>query len=271
MDSTLPDLRRDGRPLQLVGQRAVVTGVSQGIGRAVALALAGAGANVAGIYHEAEPTPDVGDEIAALGREHHLVPGDTGRTADIDALAAATVERWGGIDIWVNNAARLMVRPFLEMSDEDWHGLLAANLHGYFYGCRAAARQMSQQDSPGRIINMASAADVLVVSQLSAYTTAKGGIVGLTKVLALELADIDVTVNAVAPGAIDTPLNASSYTDEVRAAYHRRIALHRIGVAEEVADVCVFLASSASRYVTGQEIVVDGGLSINGTVGHAQT
>jgi NAD(P)-dependent dehydrogenase (short-subunit alcohol dehydrogenase family) len=164
-----------------------------------------------------------------------------------------------------------MVKPFLELRDEDWHGLLAANQHGYFYGCRAAARQMVAQGGGGRIVNVTSAADILVVAELSAYIAAKGAIVGLTKTLAVELAEHRITVNALAPGAIDTPLNTEAYTPAVRETYERRIALGRIGDPEEVADAAVFLASDASRYITGHELVVDGGLTINGTVGHARS
>ena len=122
----------------------------------------------------------------------------------------------------------------------------------------------------GRIVNISSAADVLAVPDLGAYTAAKGAIVALTKVIALELAPAGITANAVAPGAIDTPLNATAYTPAVRRTYEERIALGRIGTADEVADVVVFLASDAARYVTGQELVVDGGLTINGAVGHAR-
>jgi len=255
----------------LRGRRAVVTGVSTGIGSAIALAFAAAGAHVAGIY---KTDPEGAERVEAGAREHGvdclLVPGDTGDRSQVDELAALAVERFGGIDIWVNNAARLMVKPLLETSDDDWHGLLAANLHGYFYGCRAAGRAMVDAGAGGRIINVSSAADVLVVADLGAYIAAKGAIVAMTKVLALELADAGVTVNAISPGAIDTPLNKDAYTPEVRQRYEERIGLHRLGTPEEVADATLFLASDASRYVTGHELVIDGALTINGTMGHAR-
>jgi NAD(P)-dependent dehydrogenase (short-subunit alcohol dehydrogenase family) len=255
----------------LRGRRAVVTGASTGIGSAIALAFGAAGAHVAGIY---KTDPEGAERTEAGVREHgvacFLLEGDTGSRADVDRLAELACDRFGGIDIWVNNAARLMVKPLLETSDEDWHDLLAANLHGYFYGCRAAGRAMVAQGGGGRIINVSSAADILVVADLGAYIAAKGAIVAMTKVLALELADHAITVNALAPGAIDTPLNKTAFTPEVRRVYEERIGLHRLGTAEEVADATIFLASDASRYMTGQELVLDGGLTINGTVGHVR-
>jgi 3-oxoacyl-[acyl-carrier protein] reductase len=237
----------------LAGKRAVVTGSASGIGLATAAALAAAGARVAGL------------DLRESATEVSLV-GDTSRVEDVERAADAL----GGVDIWVNNAARLFVRPVVETTDEEWHGLLGANLHGYFYGCRAAARRMLAQGTGGRIVNVTSAVNFAAVAELSAYGAAKGAIASLTKALALELAPAGVTVNAVAPGATATPMNADAYTDEVRRTYEQRIPLGRIGTAEEVADVVVFLASDASRYMTGQELLVDGGLTINGSVGHAR-
>ncbi len=247
----------------------VITGVSRGIGRATALAFARAGFRVAGIHRGSDPDVSrrLEDEIAALGAEGLVLTGDTGSTADVDGIADEAARRWGGIDAWVNNAARLLVQPFLSMDDEDWHDLLETNLFGYVRGARAAARHMVPAGR-GTIINISSAVDPLPPTDMTAYVTAKGGIGGLTRALAVELGPAGVTVNSIAPGATETPLNAESYTDEVRATYRARIPLARIAAPEEIADAIVMLASPAARYVTGQMLLVDGGLTLNGSVGH---
>jgi 3-oxoacyl-[acyl-carrier protein] reductase len=250
----------------LSGRRAVVTGASSGIGRAIAVALAAAGADVAGMsLDDASETDRL---VRDQGRDSLQLVGNTGDVTAVERLAEAATERWGGFDVWVNNAGRLLVRRLLETSDDDWHGLLAGNLHGYFYGCRAAAKHLTERGEGGRIVNVTSISGIVGVGGIGAYTAAKGAIMALTKALAVELAPAGITVNAIAPGAIDTPLNAEAYTAAVRRVYEARIPLGRIGTAEDVADVAVFLSSDASRYITGQQIVVDGGLVVNGTVGH---
>jgi NAD(P)-dependent dehydrogenase (short-subunit alcohol dehydrogenase family) len=251
----------------LSGKVAVVTGASSGIGQGIARGLAAAGADIATLYFTEDDIEGTRSSIEAAGRRVLTREGDASIRASVEEFGAAVESELGPIDIWVNNAGRLMVKPFLETSDEHWRAQLATNLDGYFYGAQVAARSMRAREAAGRIINVSSVSLVQPFTNGSAYVTSKGGIYGLTRALAVELGPYGITVNSIAPGAVHSRLNADVYTPDVVGNYEARIPVGRIGVPADLASAAVFLAADESSYVTGVQIPVDGGLIVGGDVG----
>ena len=245
----------------LNGAVCLVTGGSRGIGRAVALALGAAGGRVViGYRTQSEAAQAVADEITADGGTAWIQQADVGQRAQADALVAAAVERGGRLDVLVNNAGISRDTLLLRMSDEAWREVLAADLDGAFYCLRAAAKIMLRQRS-GRIVNVASVAGLVGNPGQANYSAAKAGLIGLTRTAAAELAARQVTVNAVAPGWIETEMTAATPA-AARESVLSRVPLGRAGTPADVAAAVLYLVSPAAAYVTGTVLVVDGGLTM---------
>jgi 3-oxoacyl-[acyl-carrier protein] reductase len=253
--------RGASRPGTADAGAALVTGASRGIGRAVALRLARAGLRVAVGYHaRAEAAAEVVAAIEAEGGQAVALGGDVARREEAEALVQAAVGRWGRLDVLVNNAGLTRDGLLLRMKDEDWDVVLQTDLGGAFYCIRAAARTMLRQRA-GRIVNVASVAGLTGNAGQANYSAAKAGLLGLTRSVARELASRGITVNAVAPGWIETDLTAGLST-EMRDGIRERVPLGRLGSPEDVAEAVCFLVSPAAGYITGQVLVVDGGLAM---------
>jgi glucose 1-dehydrogenase len=248
--------------MQLEGKVAIVTGSSSGIGRSIALALAAEGAAVAVNYAKnAEGAQEVVQKIRDNGGKALAVQADVSKPDDVKALVGETVREFGHLDVMVNNAGVEEKMPFLETPLDVWEKVISINLTGPWIGCQEAARQMVKQSGGGRIINISSVHEDLAMPTNSPYCAAKGGLRMLTRTLAVELAPSAITVNNVAPGAIDTPMDAplKAHPDTMEQLL-AEIPLGRMGKPEEVASMAVYLASNASAYVTGSTFFVDGGM-----------
>ncbi|MGB9743212.1 MAG: SDR family NAD(P)-dependent oxidoreductase [Minisyncoccales bacterium] len=241
---------------------AIITGARRGMGRADALLLARAGAKVVVSDISEEECQLVVEEIKKLGGEALAIKCDVSQKQEVEVMVKKTIAQWGKIDVLVNNAGICQFKPFLELTEEEWERTININLKGYFLCAQAVAKEMVKQKS-GSIINIASVAMGQVgvgFPTLAHYSASKGGIVAMTETLAIELAPYNIRVNAIAPGAIDTPMigpvkgNQASFEGLIA-----RLPLKRIGKPEEIANVVLFLASDASSYMTGATIVVDGG------------
>lgn len=257
--------------MRLDGKVALVTGGSQGLGLGMARALAEAGADVAIVARTEDRLREATSRIEALGRRVLPIPADLGDVAAARHVVDATVEAFGRLDILVTAAAAQFRKPALDVEPEDWDRMVAVNLRSVYFMCQQAARRMIERERPpdggtrGKVINVASLTAVGAWPDVSVYGMTKGGVLQMTKAMALEWAPLGISVNAIGPGTFHTELTEALYSDPARAErIVSRIPMGRPGNPEDLASTVVYLASPASDYVTGQVLWVDGGWLLMG-------
>jgi 3-oxoacyl-[acyl-carrier protein] reductase len=245
---------------ELANKVAVVTGAGRGIGQAIALKLAAAGADVACVDLQAEFCSETVQKVEALGRKAWSIGANVADAASVDAARDQIIAAAGKVDILVNNAGITKDGWLMRMSEADWDAVLDVNLKGTFLFTKAFTRLFFQQQS-GRIINIASVVGIMGNAGQCNYGASKAGVIGFTKSAARELASRGITVNAIAPGFIETAMTAK-LKPEAREALSKMIPLANLGQPDDVANAVLFFASPASRYITGQVLAVDGGMAM---------
>ncbi len=244
--------------LDLTGKVALVTGAGRGIGRAVAVAFARAGADVACVSRTEANSKQAADEVIAAGRKAHPYTVDVAKAAEVDGVVEKILADFGRVDVLVNNAGITRDGLLMRMPEADWDAVLDTNLGGAFHFTRALSRGMLKQRS-GKIINITSIIGRIGNAGQANYAASKAGLIGLTKSVAKEFGSRGITCNAIAPGFIETDMTAE-LKEEMRKALLERVPLGRLGKVEDIASCAVFLASSAADYITGQVFTVDGGM-----------
>lgn len=243
----------------LKGQIAIITGGGRGLGRGMAIALAGAGADVALISRTMDELNSTAEEIRRAGGRADTYPADVSRVEEMNDLIRSIHSNRGRIDILVNNAGFAIRRPALDFTPDDWEHQVDVNLKAAYFAAQAAGKVMKDQGR-GKIINIGSLSSFIGLQNASVYGITRGGILSMTRSLAIEWARYRINVNAVAPGYFQTKQTAPVFSDEERKAWIlSRIPWGRVGLPEDLAGAAVFLASRASDYITGQMIIIDGG------------
>jgi 3-oxoacyl-[acyl-carrier protein] reductase len=249
--------------LDLTGRRAIVTGASRGIGRAIAQTLAARGATVVVNYRSGEAAArEVCDAIASAGGIAHAIGFDVADPTAAEAGMKAAIEQLGGLEILVNNAGISIDALIMRAATADFDATIATNLRGAFVCSKVAARHLLKAKERGRIVNLSSVVGEQGNPGQSMYAASKAGVIGLTKSLARELAGRGITVNAITPGYIETDMTAAAVQGDARTQLLSRIPLGRVGQAQDIAEAVAFLASDAAAYVTGHVMRVNGGLAI---------
>jgi len=246
--------------IDLKGKVALITGATRGIGRACALAMARAGADICAVATSEERLAALAKEVSVLGVRVHVRRVDVSKPEDAEAAVNETIQKLGRLDILVNNAGITRDNLLLRMKVEDWDEVMAVNLRGPFNFIKAATRPMMKQRG-GRIINISSVAGLIGNPGQANYTAAKAGLIALTKTAAKEYGSRGILVNAVAPGFIETDM-VSGLDPKMMQDTAARLPMGRLGKPEEVASAVLFLASDLGGYITGQTLVVDGGMSM---------
>ena len=259
------EIKQVGMNAQFADKVAIVTGAASGIGRATALRLAAGGASVVVVDRDADGARTVMSELAQYGARAVAEVCDVREPEAAERIVAAQAAALGGVDILVNNAGVGAQCDVLETELDLWHDMLAVNLTSCFAWSKAAAPRMRARGG-GRIVNVSSHAGLLGSTGRGAYSAAKGGMLALTRVMAVEWAEFGITVNAVTPGAIATPMTARSHKVARTVAWMNRLPLQRYGQPDDVAGAIVYLCSADAAYVTGQTLCVDGGFTAAGVL-----